>query len=208
MRPGQIIAPHHRFGLLRPALVALIGALSVAPVAADHRDIDTDGSTLTVRVFKSGLFRAFGHNHEVQAPLSSGYVDDGPNASVQITVNAQKMKVVDTDLSADDLAQTQTRMLGPEVLDVTKYPEIHFESTTVTVTPPNAWTVYGQLSLHGQTHSVTVKVVLDSGHYKGSVSVKQSSFGIKPVSAGGGTVNVKDEVTIDFDIVTRSTANR
>ena len=95
-------------------------------------------------------------------------------------------------------------MLGPEVLDVTQFPAIRFESTTVEGTQLDGWTVRGQLTLHGQTQPVTVKVVFDHGHYRGSASLKQTDFGIIPISIAGGTVKVKDEVSIEFDIVTRS----
>jgi hypothetical protein len=48
---------------------------------------------------------------------------------------------------------------------------------------------------------VPVKVVRDKdGHYKGSVRIKQSEFGIAPISIIGGTVKVKDEILIEFDI--------
>jgi polyisoprenoid-binding protein YceI len=64
------------------------------------------------------------------------------------------------------------------------------------------WSVRGELELHGQTHPVTVRVVREQGHYKGSASLKQSDFGIVPISIAGGTVKVKDEIKIDFDVVT------
>ena len=32
-------------------------------------EIDTQKSVMTVRVFKSGLFSAFGHDHEISAPI-------------------------------------------------------------------------------------------------------------------------------------------
>jgi hypothetical protein len=35
----------------------------------------------------------------------------------------------------------------------------------------------------------------------GEATVRQSDFGIRPVSAGGGTVRVKDEVGVVFTIV-------
>jgi hypothetical protein len=52
---------------------------------------------------------------------------------------------------------------------------------------------------------VTVKVVRDHDHYRGSASLKQTAFGITPITIAGGAVKVKDEVSIEFDIVTRST---
>jgi polyisoprenoid-binding protein YceI len=57
------------------------------------------------------------------------------------------------------------------------------------------------LTLHGKKQPVAVEVSLKDGHYRGSASFKQSSFGISPISIAGGTVKVKDEVKIEFDIV-------
>ena len=34
----------------------------------------------------------------------------------------------------------------------------------------------------------------------GSTSLKQTDFGITPISIAGGTVKVKDEVRIEFDV--------
>jgi hypothetical protein len=34
--------------------------------------------------------------------------------------------------------------------------------------------------------------------------LKQSDFGIAPIKVAGGAVKVKDQLTIDFDIVTQS----
>ena len=50
----------------------------------------------------------------------------------------------------------------------------------------------------GDTVTVTVKD--QGGHYVGSARIKQTEFGIKPVKVAGGTVKVKDELHIDFDI--------
>jgi hypothetical protein len=46
-----------------------------------------------------------------------------------------------------------------------------------------------------------VNVALADGHYRGSAALQQREFGITPVRFAGGTVKVKDEVKIEFDIV-------
>jgi hypothetical protein len=61
--------------------------------------------------------------------------------------------------------------------------------------------VRGNLNLHGKNQAVVVLVALEGGHYRGSASFKQSSFGIDPIRIAGGAVKVKDEVKIEFDIV-------
>ena len=47
---------------------------------------------------------------------------------------------------------------------------------------------------------MTLNVSLENGHYKGSATLRQSDFRIAPISIMGGTVKVRDEVRVDFDI--------
>jgi polyisoprenoid-binding protein YceI len=61
--------------------------------------------------------------------------------------------------------------------------------------------VHGNLNLHGKNQPVVVVVALEAGHYRGSATVKQTNFGIEPISIAGGTVKVKDEVKIEFDML-------
>ena len=61
-------------------------------------------------------------------------------------------------------------------------------------------TVRGTLTLHGQTAPVTVRVTERAGHFTGSSAFRLTEFSIKPVRIAGGTVKVKDEVRIEFDI--------
>jgi len=189
------------FGLL---LAGLCVVATGAHVGAASHEIDRERSTVTVRVSKAGMFRAFGDDHEVRAPLTSGSIDDGPQPRVRMAFNAAQLRVVDPGLSPDDRQQVQSRMLGPDVLDVAQFPEIRFESTDVRRADSDRLSVNGALTLHGQTHTVVVSVARDRDRYRGTATVKQTAFGIKPVAVAGGTVKVKDEVTIEFDIVTRA----
>ena len=59
----------------------------------------------------------------------------------------------------------------------------------------------GDLTLHGTSRPLTLVVVRRDGRCRGTVSIRQRDFGIQPISIAGGTVKVKDEVHIDFDIV-------
>jgi polyisoprenoid-binding protein YceI len=187
-------------------IAGLVGGLSLSTSAAlaAERPIDTERSTLTVRVFKTGLFSAFGDDHEIRGPVAQGVVDDGDPGAVRIVIDAHNLRVIDSASSQHDREQVQTRMLSPEVLDVDRFSEIRFESTAVERAPSGGWLVHGQLTLHGQTRPLTVTVVRQDEHYKGSVLLKQTDFGMTPISIVAGTVKVKNEVKIEFDIVTRS----
>lgn len=161
--------------------------------------MDAAKSTMTVRVFKSGLFSAFGHEHEISAPVEQGsFREDKP--SVELSVDARKLRVMDKDVSDKDRAEIQETMLGPKVLDTQQFREIRFRSTQVDRLGDGKWLVHGDLTLHGQTRPVQVKVEGQNGRYRGSAELQQKDFGITPVTVAGGTVKVKNEVRIEFDI--------
>jgi polyisoprenoid-binding protein YceI len=92
-------------------------------------------------------------------------------------------------------------MLGPQVLDSAEFHEIRFRSTEVRRATENRWTVQGDLTLHGQTRNVKLDVERHEGRYRGSAQLRQKEFGITPVTVAGGSIKVKDEIRIEFEIV-------
>jgi len=192
--------------MMRPfASLLICAALCTSPVAgrADAHEIDTSHSTLRVFVFKTGLFSFAADNHQINAPIKSGEISD-PLASVTLTADAAHMTVLDRETATDKPAQVQARMLGPDVLDVEKFPTIEFKSTGIDAAASGGWDVTGQLTIRGVTKPITLHVARSDGHYRGSTTLKQTEFGIHPVTIAGGTVKVKDEIRIDFDIVPAS----
>lgn len=184
-------------------LVLATGWLCLSQLVAassDSRKIDGPHSTVTVRVCKSGFLSAFGHNHEIQAPIQSGEVKESDSLSVELQVDARKLRVLDPEVSEGTRAQIQDTMQGIQVLDVVHFSEIRFQSTAVEPKGPDHWIVHGSLALHGKGRPVAVEVTLKGEHYRGSATLKQTDFGITPVTVAGGTVKVKDEVKIEFEI--------
>jgi len=55
--------------------------------------------------------------------------------------------------------------------------------------------------LHDRDRQIAVEVTLKDERYRGSATLKQTDFGITPVTVAGGTVKVKNEVKVEFDIV-------
>jgi polyisoprenoid-binding protein YceI len=181
----------------RTVFLAAASVVCVMGVSAQQHTIDTQKSTLTIHVGKTGAFSALGHEHEVCAPISSGTADTGSRPAVEIHVNARELRVIDKD-AEKDRAEVQRTMLGPEVLDSERYQEIVFKSTAAKSTGPGQWTLRGNLTLHGHTQPVTVQVTSRDGRYIGESTVKQTDFGIKPPGKAG--VKAKDEVRIKFDV--------
>lgn len=194
----------------RPLMLAMV--LLTAVVSARARaaagPIDTEQSTITVHVFSGGLFAGLGDNHEIRGAVKRGTINDANPAEVHIVVDAASFRVLDPAASAKNRAAVQMRMLGPDVLDVNRFPEILFDSESAERSEAGTWTVRGQLTLHGQTRPLTTTVSAAQGHYKGSLALKQSDFGIAPIKVAGGAVKVKDQLTIDFDIVAPAAVDR
>src|SRR5438132_12592088 len=103
-------------------LLAWTGAAS-----AQHHAIDTQRSVITVRVYRTGVFSAFGHDHQIAAPIAGGSVDAAAHR-VELRVDSKALRVRDLDVSEKDRGEIQTTMLGPQVLDVEGYPQIVFRS--------------------------------------------------------------------------------
>ena len=181
-------------------LLALLCLAVLLPADANsQKAIDTERSVLTVRVYKAGLLSAFGHEHEIRAPIREGAFDEDNN-TVEFVVDARTLRVLDSDVSDKDRAEIQSTMLGPKVLGSAEFPEIRFRSTEVSRAGENRWVVYGDLMLHGQTRPVKIDVERRDARYRGSVQLRQKEFGITPVTVAGGSIKVKDEIHVEFEI--------
>jgi polyisoprenoid-binding protein YceI len=182
----------------RIMFLAAASLVCVLDASAQQRNIDTQSSTLTIHVGKTGAFSGLGHEHEVRAPIRNGTADTGSHPTVEIHVNARELRVIDKDDSDKDRAEVQKTMLGPEVLDSQNHQEIVFKSTGAEYVGEGRWKLHGNLTLRGQTRPITVQVTVKDGRYTGEATVKQTDFGIKPPGKAG--VRAKDEVRIEFDV--------
>jgi polyisoprenoid-binding protein YceI len=191
--------PKRGYGKKALALWAASLVVWAAAASAQQRAIDSEKSVVTVRVYKAGLLSPLGHNHEIAAPIAGGAVDTTAR-QIELHMNADAMQVRDADISDKDRAEIRKTMLGPEVLEAERYPEIVFRSTGAEPAGADSWKVLGDLTVHGQTRPVAVEVRETGGHYVGTSRFKQTAFGIKQVKVAGGAIRVKDEIRIEFDI--------
>ena len=201
----------------RSTLVALAVGCAL-PLGAVPRAyvVDPGSSSVQVHVGKSGVFGFAGHEHDVVAQRVAGTVEADPDdlarSTVALTFEASGLRVVAEGEPAGDAPKVQEVMSGPKVLDAARFPSITFRSRTVTgrrvADGVYELQVAGELSLHGVARPVTVPVRVEvSGATltaTGRTVVAQRAFGIQPVSAGGGTVKVKNEVDVTFRIVARA----
>lgn len=168
-------------------------------------DIGPDNGTLTVSTYVGGLGSKMGHDLVLEATRWSGTVniDDEPQASsARITIDAKSLEVVKatggvkplSDKDKSDIAENQAK-----TLQSAKHPEITFESTSVSGSPPKL-SLLGNLTIAGTTRPVTLDVTVEESageaRFTGKAAVIQTDFGIKPYSKLGA-LKVKDQVDVE-----------
>ncbi len=188
----------------RSALILAASLLAAGIAAAEDSNIDVRRSTITIHVGKAGLFSAAAHEHWIIAPISSGTLRESPVAHVDFTVETAKMTVKpDPKVDAKTQATIQKDM-EDMTLETKKFPDITFRSRRIEKLGEGQWTVEGDLSLHGITKPVTLTVKRNGDSYSTRTVLKQTDFGIKPISLGGGTIKVKNELEIECQIFARN----
>jgi polyisoprenoid-binding protein YceI len=204
---------------MRNATIA-IGVLAQAALSSGSGTmvlaIDAATSQVLIQVGKTGMLGFAGHAHEVAAVDVHGRVTvdpaDLPHATVSLSFAAAAMRVNGKNEPPADVIEVQKVMLGEQVLDAARFPTIAFASKRVSVTARTAGAadvvIEGDMTLRAVTRPMTVRASLSlepDGRItaRGSFVLKQTDFGMVPVTAAGGTIRVKDELDIQFVLRTR-----
>ncbi|MEZ5426682.1 MAG: YceI family protein [Pyrinomonadaceae bacterium] len=177
-------------------------------------ELDASESTFTVQAFASGLLKGLGHDPTVGIRDFKGEAKFSPetfdNAELRIEVDARSLAVID-NVKEKDVKEVE-RTMHEDVLETSSFPEIVFQSTSITTTRiiPGRYKakIIGDLTLHGQTQNgiwIMAQLTLDgdSLRAKGDFSIKQTNYGIKLVSVAAGALKLKDELKFNFDLVGR-----
>jgi len=179
--------------------------------------IDPASSIVVIEVRRAGSLARLGHDHVVASHDVQGFV--APNqGEADLYVPLDRLSVDEPSLRAEagfDTAPTEADIAGTRrnmqtrVLEVGRHP---FAQVSFRHARPTAADDVGDvaISLHGVTHLVRLPLEIESKDdeivVSGSVSLKQSDYGITPLSILGGAIQVADEVRLRFRIVARTCA--
>lgn len=176
--------------------------------------IDASRSRFTVQAFAGGLLSVFGHSPVIAVCGFGGDVRFVPGtleaASLLMLVQSDSLAVVN-DVKEKDRLEIE-RAMREDVLEIARYPEIVFMSTSVSANRDGGDGQYqakvnGKLSLHGVTrdHSIDARLMVDGGSLRaqGEFSLRQSDYNIKPIAIAGGTLKLRDDLKFSFDIFAR-----
>ena len=127
---------------------------------------------------------------------------------MSVTATIDPTSIAHDNPPAGFLAQ----LAGPEFLDAGKFPQMSFRSTKVAPTGADSADVTGDLTLHGVTRPVTLKVVYNGGYpgmaldphartgFSAHGALNRSDFGLSGgLPPAGTTFGVGDRVDIAIE---------
>jgi len=168
---------------------------------------ESDGEIFVyVRVQSGTLLSSLGHNLKIQVQefsADAALEDD----HIETHVDASSLEPIDSidwesrqetgelsDANLQDIKQN----IDQDVLQIERYPEIIFESSSIKQTD-GGWQLTGQLTLHGEQNEITIDVEKKGPRAHAEAVIDQTEFGIEPYSALLGSLKVDPEVVVAID---------
>ena len=143
------------------------------------------------------------HGEFTKATGTLNLSDDIEKSSVSV--------VVDTNSLSSGFGKLDDHLKSADFLDVATYPEMTFQSTSVSKTGDNTFDVSGDLTIHGVTKQVTLKTELTHkgehplgkviDYYKGdwvafkaTAEIDHQAFGVGKFSTGPISIEINTEM--------------
>ncbi len=175
-------------------------------------NLTASSGKLFVYTFKEGFLSAVAHDLLIEATTFSVnlHVPTGDinSASVEAEIQANSLKVLcaikDGQHRYDMLKEKDKADIEEatfkDVLHSAKYPTITFRSTSIRERE-GTYHMKGELTLHGVTRPVEFDAQTATGKdFKGKFALLQKDYEIKPYKALLGTLKVKNEIDVVFDL--------
>jgi polyisoprenoid-binding protein YceI len=205
----------HRRTITIALILATFACLTVAAAAMVPAmvtyNLDSSRSKFMAHAGSSGLLWFKGHAHHLAAQDFSGEVQLTPGtitpASLRLVVKAASLHETGADFT-----EPQKQIINKELREIVfhpdQYPDITFQSTSVTAKSSTAGRhevkIDGNLTLHGVTRRVTIPAVvtLNGNDLRavGEFSIDRDDYNVKATSAFHGLVRVRNKINFEFDI--------
>lgn len=172
---------------------------------------DPAQSRFTVQAFATGLLSFAGHSPAFAVRDFRGRLGFEPDAmtgmTLELSAHVDGLELIGR-FSDSDRREIETRMFR-DVLQSASYPDASFQADETAADPiaPGRYRLrsVGPLSLHGVTrrHRLDgeLQVADDALRVLGECPLRLSDYRIGPVAALGGTIRLKDELKIAYDII-------
>jgi len=167
-----------------------------------------DSGRVVIKTSRAGLAAKAGHDLTIEFTRWSAQVqvpeeDAGGVTAAQITADLDlgSLEVREGTGGAKPLNDRDRRDIKKTMTGILGTGQASFTSSSITHFGASGGAVEGTLTLNGQTQPVRLQLnAPGEGRYRGSATVPQSAFGIKPYSGFFGALKLRDEVTVEFEV--------
>jgi polyisoprenoid-binding protein YceI len=166
-----------------------------------------DAGRVVIKTTRAGLAARVGHDLTLDVTRWSADItvpgDDLSTATVTAELDLGSLAVDAgtggarplTDSDRRDIESTMRKILGAGAQAAAA-----FRSTRV-IPSSVGGAIEGTLTLNGRSQPVRLQLTSPAqGRYRGTVTVVQSAFGIKPYSGFFGALKLRDEVVAEFEV--------
>ena len=163
-----------------------------------------DAGRVVIKTGRAGLAAKAGHDLTIEVTRWSAQVEvpaEGDGGQSAATVSAEldlgSLEVREGTGGAMPLTDRDRREIKKQIGGILRGGTASFASTRVI--PSGA--IEGTVTLNGKTQPARLQLTdSGSGRYRGSATLAQTGFGIKPYTGFFGALKLKDEVVVEFEV--------
>jgi len=175
-------------------------------ISSGTYEVGPTQGTLQLHTGREGVAKKVGHDLVIEAKKWTAKinVDDDPTRSTAtVTVDTRSLEVVSGAGGAKPLSDKDRKdikeNIDKKVLKTDKFPEITFTSTKVQSSGGDSFTVQGDLTIMGTARPASMDITVSGGKASGTMTLKQTEWGIKPFSALMGALKLADVLKVQVD---------
>jgi polyisoprenoid-binding protein YceI len=167
-----------------------------------------DTGRVVIKTGRAGLAAKAGHDLTIEVTRWSARVEvpadeDGGLTAATVTADLDlgSLEVREGTGGAKPLTDGDRAQIKKQIEGILGGATATFASSRIIPSAGSGGAIEGTLTLNGKTQPTRLQVTTPgSGRYRGTATVVQSAFGIKPYTGFFGALKLRDEVGVEFEV--------
>ena len=163
---------------------------------------------VAIKTSRAGLAAKAGHDLTIEVTRWSALVevpaeeDGGPAAAtVSADLDLGSLEVREGKGGAKPLTDGDRAQIKKQMEGILGGATASFASSRIIATGSSGGAIEGTVTLNGKTQPARLQVTAPGpGRYRGSATLTQTAFGIKPYTGFFGALKLRDEVGVEFEV--------
>ena len=163
---------------------------------------------MLLRTGRAGLAAVAGHDLTIEftrwsarAQVPAEEAGGVTAASVTAQLDLGSLEVREGTGGAKPLTDADRREIKKTIGGILGDGEASFTSSRIVRSGASGGAIEGTLTLNGKSQPIRLQVTEPGpGRYRGTATVQQTAFGIKPYTGFFGALKLRDEVAVEFEV--------